>query len=169
MLLAQTESANSVVAGLAIGVDLHSDVLLAAGYPFHLDFSLQRIMKRNQLVRGRRLHSSVGRHTDNPKILTTVSAVHGGILLVASLALDLVRILHRAGEGSRKRVDEHTGCQFLHPIVGGLAHLASELVWGIEFILLEAFEAEGVQAAKGLWVLDSLMAEGTLDQLGNYR
>jgi len=38
---------------------------------------------------------------------------------------------------------------------------------GIKLILLEAFEAEGVQAGKGLWVLDSLMAKGTYDQLGN--
>jgi len=89
--------------------------------------------------------------------------------LVASIAPDLVRILHRAGEGSRERVDEHTGRQILHPIVGGLAHLASELMWRIKLILFEAFEAEGVQAGKGLWVLDSLMAKGTLEQLGNYR
>ena len=89
--------------------------------------------------------------------------------LVASIAPDLVRILHRAGEGSRKRVDENAGRQILHPIVGGLAHLASKLMWGIEFNLLEAFEAEGVQAGKGLWVLDSLMAKGTLEQLGNCR
>jgi len=53
--------------------------------------------------------------------------------------------------------------------VGGLAHLASELIGGIKLSLLEAFEAEGVQAGKGLWVLDSFMTEGTLDQLGNYR
>ena len=95
--------------------------------------------------------------------------MHGGILLVASLTLDLVHILHRAGEGSRKRVYEQPGRQILHPIVGGLAHLASELMGGIKFSFFEAFEAEGVQAGKGLWVLDSLMAEGTLDQLGNYR
>jgi len=92
--------------------------------------------------------------------------VHRG-RLVASIALDLVSILHRAGEGSRKRVDEHTGSEGLHPIVGGLAHLASKLMWGIEFNLLEAFEAEGVQAGKGLWVLDSHITEGALDQLGN--
>jgi len=101
--------------------------------------------------------------------LTTVSAVHGGILLVASLTLDLVRILHRTGKGSRKRVDEHAGRQVIHPIIGGLAHLAPELMGAIKLILLEAFEAEGVQAGKGLWVLDSLMAKGTLEQLGNCR
>jgi len=169
VLLAQTESANSVVAGLAIGVDLHSDVLLAAGYPFHLDFSLQRIMKRDQLVRGSNLQVAMDIKTGGSHILTTVCAVHGGILFTASLALDLVRILHRAGEGSRERVDEYTGRQILHPIVGGPAHLASELMGGIELVLLEAFEAEGVQAGKGLWVLDSPMTEGTLDQLGNCR
>ena len=101
--------------------------------------------------------------------MATVSAVHCSILLVASLTLDLVRILHRAGEGTRKRVNEHTCRQILHPIVGGLAHLASELIGGIKLSLLEAFEAEGVQAGKGPWVLDSFMTEGTLDQLGNYR
>jgi len=40
---------------------------------------------------------------------------------------------------------------------------------GIELIFLEAFLTEGVQAGKGLWVLDSLMAKGTLEQLGNCR
>ena len=89
--------------------------------------------------------------------------------LVASIAPDLVRILHRAGEGSRERVDEHAGRQILHLIVGGLAHLATELIGGIKFILLQAFEAEGVQAGKGLWLLDSLVAKGTLYKLGNYR
>ena len=89
--------------------------------------------------------------------------------LVASIAPDLVRILHRAGEGSRKRVDEHARRQILHPFVRGLAHLASKLIGGIKLILLEAFLTEGVQAGKGLWVLDSLMAKGTLEQLGNWR
>ena len=89
--------------------------------------------------------------------------------LVASLTLDLVRILHRAGEGSCKRVDEDTGSEGLHPIVRGLAHLTSELMGGIELVLLEAFEAEGVQAGKDLWLLDFLVADRTLDQLGNCR
>jgi len=40
---------------------------------------------------------------------------------------------------------------------------------GIELVLLEAFEAEGVQAGKDLWLLDSLVADRTLDQLGNCR
>ena len=93
--------------------------------------------------------------------------MHGGILLVASLAPDLVRILHRAREGSRKRVDESAGRQSLHPIVGGLAHLAPELMGAIKLILPETLLTEGVQAGKGLWVLDSLMAKGTCDQLGN--
>jgi len=39
----------------------------------------------------------------------------------------------------------------------------------IKLILLEAFLTEGVQAGKGLWFLDSLVAKGTFDQLGNYR
>ena len=95
--------------------------------------------------------------------------MQGGILFAASLALDLVRILHRAGEGSRERVDEHAGRQILHPIVGGLAHIASKLMGGIELIFLEAFLTEGVQAGKGLWVLDSIITDGTLDQLGNCR
>ena len=89
--------------------------------------------------------------------------------LVAAIAPDLIRILHRAGEGSRERVDEHAGRQILHLIVGGLAHLAPELMGAIKLILLEAFLTEGVQAGKGLWVLDSLMAKGTLEQLGNCR
>ena len=89
--------------------------------------------------------------------------------LVAAIAPDLIRILHRAGEGSRERVDEYTGRQILHPIIGGLAHLAPELMGAIKLIRLEAFLTEGVQAGKGLWVLYSPMAKGTLEQLGNCR
>ena len=37
----------------------------------------------------------------------------------------------------------------------------------IKFILLEAFEAEGVKAGEGSWMFDTLVAEGTFHQLGN--
>ena len=37
----------------------------------------------------------------------------------------------------------------------------------IKFILLEAFEAEGVKAGEGPRISDSLMTKGTLNQLGN--
>jgi len=37
----------------------------------------------------------------------------------------------------------------------------------INFILLEAFEAEGVKAGEGPRISDSLMTKGTLNQLGN--
>jgi len=38
----------------------------------------------------------------------------------------------------------------------------------VKFILLKAFEAEGVKAGEGPWIFDSLVAEGTFYQLGNY-
>jgi len=38
-----------------------------------------------------------------------------------------------------------------------------------KFILLKAFEAEGVKTGKGSWIFDSLVTKGTLEQLGNYR
>jgi len=37
----------------------------------------------------------------------------------------------------------------------------------IKFILLKAFEAEGVEAGEGSGIFDSLVAEGTFYQLGN--
>jgi len=37
----------------------------------------------------------------------------------------------------------------------------------IKFILLEAFEAEGVKTREGSRIFDSLVAQGTLYQLGN--
>jgi len=37
----------------------------------------------------------------------------------------------------------------------------------VKFILLKAFEAEGVKAGEGPWIFDSLVAEGTFYQLGN--
>jgi len=39
----------------------------------------------------------------------------------------------------------------------------------INFIFLEAFEAEGVKTGEGSGIFDSLVAKGTLNQLGNYR
>ena len=101
-------------------------------------------------------------------ILAAIGAVHCGILLIAPLTLDLIRILHRAGEGSRERVDEHASGEVIHPIVRDLAHLTPRLLVEIKLLFLKAFEAEGVQAGKGLWLLDSLAANRTLDQLGNY-
>ena len=38
----------------------------------------------------------------------------------------------------------------------------------IKFILLETFLTEGVQAWKGSWISDSLVAQGTFYQPGNY-
>jgi len=37
----------------------------------------------------------------------------------------------------------------------------------VKFILLKAFEAEGVKTGEGSWIFDSLVAEGTFYQLGN--
>ena len=37
----------------------------------------------------------------------------------------------------------------------------------IKFILLEAFEAEGVKTGEGSGIFDSLVAKGTFHQLGN--
>ena len=37
----------------------------------------------------------------------------------------------------------------------------------IKFILLEAFEAEGMKAGEGSWIFDSLVTQGTLHQLGD--
>ena len=59
VLLARALQANSVVASLAVGVDFHANVLLAAGYPLHLHFPFQRIVKRNQLVGGRHLQQAM--------------------------------------------------------------------------------------------------------------
>ena len=38
----------------------------------------------------------------------------------------------------------------------------------IKFILLEAFEAEGVKTGEGSGIFGSLVAKGTFHQLGNY-
>ena len=38
----------------------------------------------------------------------------------------------------------------------------------IKFILLKAFEAEGVKTGEGSGIFDSLVAKGTFHQLGNY-
>ena len=37
----------------------------------------------------------------------------------------------------------------------------------VKFILLEAFEAEGAKTGEGSGIFDSLVAQGTLHQLGN--
>ena len=52
MFLHSTHRTNSVVAGLAVGVDLHADVFLAAGNPLHNGISGKGVLKGDLLVRG---------------------------------------------------------------------------------------------------------------------
>ena len=104
--------------------------------------------------------------TGESHILTTLGAVHRRILLTAPLTFHLVHVLHRRGKGSREGVNEHTGSEGLHSLVGRLAHLTPRLLTQIKLVFLKAFLTERVQAGKGLWLLDFLVAEGTLDQLG---
>jgi len=166
VLLDATFGADGFSAGLAVGVDFHANVLLTAGNPLHLHFPLQHIMNRDQLVSRSRVKLPMDSKTGESHILTTLGAVHRRILLTASLTFHLVDILHRGGEGSREGVNEHTSSEGLHSLVGRLAHLTPRLLTQIALVFLKAFLTERVQAGKGLGLLDSLVAEGTLDQLG---
>ena len=52
MLFGDAKRTNSVVAGLAVGVDLHADVFLAAGNPLHNGISGKGVLKGDLLVCG---------------------------------------------------------------------------------------------------------------------
>jgi len=59
VLLAQTLQANRIIAGLAVGVDFITDVLLATGNPLYGGISGKGLLKGDLMVHGRHFHPSV--------------------------------------------------------------------------------------------------------------
>ena len=109
MLLCDAFWADSLLAGLAEGVDLLKGMFLALGGPLDLHFPLQGIVERNQLVRGCPLHLAMNRDARITEILPAIDAMHRGcFLVIASLALHLVGILHCARDRFREGINEHS-------------------------------------------------------------
>ena len=97
MLFTQTLQADSLLAGLAVGIDLLKGMFLAARDSFDLHFPLQGVLERNELMVGSRSQVLVISDTIRPKILPAINAMGRSIFLLAtSLALHLVGILHGA-------------------------------------------------------------------------
>ena len=88
MLFGDAKRTNSVVAGLAVSVDLHANVLLAAGNPLHGDISGKGLLKGDLLVSGCGLAFLVPFGAAGAKILTALHTVHGRIFDVAEVTLD---------------------------------------------------------------------------------
>jgi len=90
MLFNHALRTDSLLAGLALGVDLLKGMFLASRDPFHFPFPLQGIVERN-------LHLSMGKDAGSPEILPAIDAMHRGcFVFIASLALHLVDILYGA-------------------------------------------------------------------------
>jgi len=88
MLLDSTLGTDGFGAGLAVGVDLESDMFLAAGDPLHGGISSQGLLKGDLLVRGSSLAFLVGNEADLSKVFSALNTVHGGILVLTEFALD---------------------------------------------------------------------------------
>jgi len=83
-----TPGTNGFRASLAVGVDFVANVLLAAGNPLHNDISGKGVLKRDLLVCSSWLHPTVCSSTKSAHVVVAVHTVHGGILVIAGIALD---------------------------------------------------------------------------------
>jgi len=107
-------------------------------------------------------------------VLVAVHAVHGGILVVASLTFDHSVDVSLVGLGGLDQgVDEGVAGEEGNPAEtgegeGSTALVAAEvgrLGLGSELLRLETAKAEGVQAGKGARVVKDLVAHRALGQL----
>ena len=89
----------SIMAGLAVGVDLHANVLLAAGNPLHGGISGKGLLKGDLLVSGCGLAFLVPFGAAGAKILAALQTVHCGILVIADITLDHPVDVSRVGLG----------------------------------------------------------------------
>ena len=173
MILDATFGANGFSAGLAVAVDFISDVLLTAGNPLHGGISCKGLLKGDLLVRGCGFGFLVSPGAGRAQVFIVVDAVHGGILIFAKITLNhpvdvsLVGLgrfeqggdkgIAGIGSNSTDRVSE--GCPALMAAEVGRTGLGSGLLG------LKTGKAEGVQASKGAWFIEGVVANGTLGKL----
>ena len=81
MLFNRTFWADSLLAGLAVGVDVQGSMFLAARDSFDLHFPLQGVMERNELMVGSGSQVLVVSDAIRTKILPTINAMSGSIFL----------------------------------------------------------------------------------------
>ena len=170
MLFNSTFGTNGFSAGLAVGVDFVADVLLAAGNPLHNDISGKGVLKRDLLVCSSWLHPTVCSSTKSAHVVVAVHTVHGGILVIAGIALDHPVDISLVGLGGLDQgVNEGVAGEECNPAEtgegeGSTALVAAEvgrLGLGSELLGLETAKAEGVQAEKGAGVIEDIVTSGT--------
>jgi len=89
----------SIMAGFTVGVDLHANVLLAAGNPLHGGISGKGIFKGDLLVGSGEFGFLVPFGAAGAKVLAALHTVHCGILVIADITLDHPVDVSRVGLG----------------------------------------------------------------------
>jgi len=132
MFLNCTFGANGFSAGLAVAVDFHANVLLAAGNPLDDGISGQGVFNGNLLVSSSGLASLVQLRAALAEIFVVIDAVRGGIFVFTEIALHhpvditsgiLLGLGERVDEGNALKRLDSTGrgrCE------GSLALVATE-------------------------------------------
>ena len=173
MFLDATFGTNGFSAGLAVTVNFVTNVLLAAGNPLHGGISGQGVLKGDLLVSGCGFSSLVRNEARRSNVFVAVNAVHGGIFVLAEIALDHPVDVPLIGLGKLDQgVDEGVAGKECNSAQtgedeGSTALVATEvrrLGHGSELLGLETAKAEGVQAGKGAGVIEGLVAHWALDQ-----
>jgi len=162
---------NGFSAGLAVGVNFVTDVLLAAGNPLHSRISGKVVLKGDLLVSSSWLHPAVCSSTKSAHVVVAVHTVHRGILVIAGIALDHPVNVSPVGLGGLDQgVDERVAGEESNSAetgegVGSTALAAAEvgrLGLGGELLGLETAKAEGMQARKAAGVIEGLVAHWAL-------
>ena len=173
MISNSTLGTDGIGAGLAVSVDLHANVFLAAGNPLHGGISGQGFLKGDLLMSGCGFAFFVRNEAGRSNVFVAVNAVHGGIFLLAEVTLDHPVDVPLIGLGKLDQgVDEGVAGKECNSAQtgedeGSTALVATEvrrLGHGSELLGLETAKAEGVQAGKGAGVIEGLVAHWALDQ-----
>jgi len=88
VLFGDAKRTNSVFAGLAVSVDLHANVFLAAGDPLHGGISGKGVLKGDLRVSSRSFAFFVRNEAGRSNVFAAVNTVHGGNFFLAKITLD---------------------------------------------------------------------------------
>jgi len=169
-----TPGTNGFRASLAVAVDFHANVLLAAGNPLHSGIFGKGVLKGDLLMSRCGFASLVPTRARHAKVLTALNTVHGGVIILAEVALDHPVDVSPVGLGGLDQgVDEGVAGKECNSTKtgegeGSTALVAAEvrrLGHGSELLCLETAKAEGMQARKAAGVIEGLLAHRALGQL----
>jgi len=167
VLLHSAHRTQGIVAGLAVRVDFHANVLLAAGNPLHGGISGQGILKGDLLMGRGDLGFLVALGASRAKVLCALNTTHGRVSFLTYVALDYPVDVSFVGLGGfDQAVNEGVAGEECNPAEtgedeGSTALTATE----VRRLGLETTKAEGVQAGKGAGVIEGLVAHRAPGQL----